>query len=100
MVIPGSHKGPVIDHNSQGFFCGAIDPIKSPLNYDNAVPLIGSAGTMTIHHVRAIHGSALNMQRGSLITAACMMYTALWLAMHMRYIVGRCKRNACAGFCL
>ena len=65
MIIPRSHKGPVIDHNSQGFFCGAIDPIKSPLNYDNAVPLIGSAGTMTIHHVRAIHGSALNHSKKS-----------------------------------
>ncbi|MBE89678.1 MAG: phytanoyl-CoA dioxygenase [Rhodospirillaceae bacterium] len=60
MIIPGSHKGPIIDHNSKGFFCGAIDPIKSPFDYDSAIPLMGPAGTMTIHHVRAIHGSALN----------------------------------------
>ena len=60
MIIPRSHKGPIIDHNSQGFFCGAIDPIKSPLDYDSAIPLLGPAGTMTIHHVRTIHGSALN----------------------------------------
>ena len=60
MIIPRSHKGPIIDHNSKGFFCGAIDPIKSPLDYDSAIPLMGPAGTMTIHHVRTIHGSALN----------------------------------------
>ena len=60
MIIPKSHKAPVYDHHSQGYFCGAIDPIKSPMDFDSAVPLKGPPGTMTIHHVRAVHGSALN----------------------------------------
>ncbi|MBT8004487.1 MAG: phytanoyl-CoA dioxygenase family protein, partial [Rhodospirillales bacterium] len=60
MMIPGSHKGPVFDHHAQGYFCGAMDPVKCPLDYENAVPVMGEAGTMTIHHVRTVHGSALN----------------------------------------
>ncbi len=65
MVIPGSHKGPVLDHHAGGFFCGAIDPIKSQMDLQAAVPLTGPAGSMTFHHVRAIHGSALNRSQRS-----------------------------------
>ena len=48
------------DHHANGFFCGAIDPIESPIDFSAAVALIGSAGSMTFHHVRAVHGSAPN----------------------------------------
>ncbi|MBT5498233.1 MAG: phytanoyl-CoA dioxygenase family protein [Alphaproteobacteria bacterium] len=60
MVIPGSHKGPVHDHHTNGVFCGAIDPAASGIDFSQAVPLTGRRGTMTIHHARTIHGSALN----------------------------------------
>ena len=60
MVIPGSHKAGVIDHHSDEYFCGAIDPMKTPMAFSHAVPLTGAAGTITLHHVRALHGSALN----------------------------------------
>ena len=60
MVIPGSHKGPVHDHHTNGVFCGAIDPATSGIDFSQAVPLTGRRGTMTIHHARTIHGSALN----------------------------------------
>lgn len=60
LVIPGSHKGPIYDHHSQGVFCGAIDPTETDLDFSSAVPLIGPVGTVTVHHVRAVHGSALN----------------------------------------
>ena len=59
-VIPGSHKGEIYDHHSNGYFCGAIDPVAADLDFDCAVPLTGSAGSMTFHHVRTVHGSALN----------------------------------------
>ncbi|MEM7463259.1 MAG: phytanoyl-CoA dioxygenase family protein [Pseudomonadota bacterium] len=60
-VIPGSHKGPVLDHNSnQGVFCGAADPDDPDFDIDKAVTLCGKAGSMTIHHVRTLHGSAPN----------------------------------------
>jgi ectoine hydroxylase-related dioxygenase (phytanoyl-CoA dioxygenase family) len=60
MVIPGSHKGPTCDHHEGPYFCGAIDPDKCDVDFSKAVPLMGPAGTVTIHHARLIHGSAYN----------------------------------------
>jgi ectoine hydroxylase-related dioxygenase (phytanoyl-CoA dioxygenase family) len=61
-VIPGTHKGPVLSHHSsQGVFCGAIDPDDPDFDMDKAVTLTGKAGSMTVHHVRALHGSAPNL---------------------------------------
>ncbi|MBV8189026.1 MAG: phytanoyl-CoA dioxygenase family protein [Alphaproteobacteria bacterium] len=60
MVLPGTHLGPTHDHHVGGRFCGAMDPATSGLDFDKAVPLMGPAGSMTIHHARLVHGSALN----------------------------------------
>jgi ectoine hydroxylase-related dioxygenase (phytanoyl-CoA dioxygenase family) len=60
MVIPGSHTGPILDHHVDGMFCGAIDPSAAGVDFSKAVALTGKAGSMTIHHVRMVHGSALN----------------------------------------
>ena len=59
-VIPDSHRGPTYDHHSGGYFCGAIDPQGCDLDFDQAIPLTAPAGSMTFHHVRIVHGSALN----------------------------------------
>lgn len=58
LVIPGSHKGPILDHHYDGHFAGAVtDP-----NFDDSraekVELM--AGGISIHHVRAVHGSLPN----------------------------------------
>jgi phytanoyl-CoA hydroxylase len=60
MVLPGSHHGPVHDHHAEGRFCGAMNPAACDLDFTKAVPLTGPAGSMTIHHARLVHGSALN----------------------------------------
>src|SRR3954454_23261101 len=60
MIIPGTHKGPVFDHHFEGKFCGAMDPGRHEVDYSAAVSLTGKAGSITIHHVRAVHGSAPN----------------------------------------
>jgi phytanoyl-CoA hydroxylase len=60
MVIPGTHKGPTYSHHQGGHFCGAMEPGADGLDYSRAVPLTGKAGSMTIHHVRLVHGSAMN----------------------------------------
>ena len=61
MVIPGSHKGDtVFDHHFEGKFCGAMDPTRREVDYTAALPLTGRAGSITVHHVRAVHGSAVN----------------------------------------
>jgi phytanoyl-CoA hydroxylase len=61
MVVPGSHKGPTWDHHSGGHFCGAMDPTRREVDFDNAVPLTGRAGSISLHHVRLVHGSAQNV---------------------------------------
>ena len=61
MLIPGSHLGPVYDHHGpDGRFCGAMDPGACGLDLSPAVPCLGKAGSITVHHVRAVHGSATN----------------------------------------
>ena len=58
LVIPGSHKGPIYDHNLDGHFCGAVtDPAFSD---KTAVSVMVEAGGITIHHVRMLHGSIAN----------------------------------------
>lgn len=59
-VLPKSHRGAVHNHHANGYFCGAIDPIASSVDFSTAVPLTGKAGSMTFHHVRMVHGSAPN----------------------------------------
>ncbi|MBI1779597.1 MAG: phytanoyl-CoA dioxygenase family protein [Proteobacteria bacterium] len=60
LVIPGSHKGPICDHHVNGHFVGGIDPIRANIDFKKAQPCIGKAGSITIHHVRTVHGSAPN----------------------------------------
>jgi ectoine hydroxylase-related dioxygenase (phytanoyl-CoA dioxygenase family) len=66
LIVPGSHKGPIWDHHGlDGRFCGAIDPARlaqegGDLDLSRALPCLGKAGSVTVHHVRAVHGSATN----------------------------------------
>ncbi len=64
--LPGSHRGPVYDHHSYvedgdlGAFCGAIDIDKEGLDISGAEEVHAKAGSITIHHARLVHGSAMN----------------------------------------
>jgi len=65
-VIPGSHRGPVLDHsNRDGVFCGAVDPDDPDFHLEDAVTFTGRAGSATVHHVRMLHGSAPNRSQRS-----------------------------------
>jgi ectoine hydroxylase-related dioxygenase (phytanoyl-CoA dioxygenase family) len=58
LVVPGSHKIPLLDHHQDGAFVGAVtDPKFDPTD---AVPLEINAGGVSIHHARTLHGSAGN----------------------------------------
>ena len=61
-VISGSHKGPILSHyddeNETRFVQAVNDPSFKP--DDKIRYLEAPAGSVTIHHVRAIHGSARN----------------------------------------
>jgi ectoine hydroxylase-related dioxygenase (phytanoyl-CoA dioxygenase family) len=59
-VFPGSHKGPIHDHHVDGVFAGAMDLDACGLDIADAVALKGPAGSISIHHGRIVHGSALN----------------------------------------
>jgi phytanoyl-CoA hydroxylase len=61
MIVPGSHRGPIFDHHADEVFCGAMDPANRDCDYTSAIPLTGKAGSITVHHVRAVHGSAPNV---------------------------------------
>ncbi len=60
-VIPGSHRGPVLSHHMNGVFCGAVNPEDPDFDSSKAVTLTGRAGSMSVHHVRMLHGSAPNL---------------------------------------
>jgi ectoine hydroxylase-related dioxygenase (phytanoyl-CoA dioxygenase family) len=60
LVIPGSHKGPIWNHHTNGNFIGGIDPTRANIDFKKAQPCIGKAGSITIHHARTLHGSAPN----------------------------------------
>jgi len=58
LVLPGTHRGPILDHHQDGVFIGAVtDPAFRP---DGAVPITLKAGGISLHHVRLLHGSAPN----------------------------------------
>ncbi len=60
MVVPGSHKGPVLDHHQDGVFAGAVTDPEANKAFAKAVPLTGKAGSISIHHVRTLHASGIN----------------------------------------
>ena len=59
MCIPGSHKGPALSHHQDGYFIGAVS--EEDFDMEEAVPIRIKAGGVSIHHVRALHGSAPNI---------------------------------------
>lgn len=98
-VIPGSHKGVTYDHHGpDGHFCGAMDPDTCGVDFSKAVACEGPAGSVSFHHVRAIHGSAQNTStrsRGLLLyeMAAADAYPILarddWNAFTSRLLYGQ-----------
>jgi ectoine hydroxylase-related dioxygenase (phytanoyl-CoA dioxygenase family) len=61
LVTPGTHKAEVWNHHGEdGCFAGLIDPDLVRAEIERAVPCMGKAGSMSFHHVRALHGSAQN----------------------------------------
>ena len=61
LVTPGTHNREVWSHHGEdGCFAGLIDPDTIKDEIDRAVPCMGKAGSMSFHHVRALHGSAMN----------------------------------------
>jgi ectoine hydroxylase-related dioxygenase (phytanoyl-CoA dioxygenase family) len=60
MVFPGTQRDPIYDHHSGGVFAGTMDLDAAGLDVKDAVKLTGPRGSISIHHARTVHGSALN----------------------------------------
>jgi len=58
LVLPGTHRGPLLDHHQDGRFIGAVT--ERGFSPAGAVPILLKAGGISIHHVRTLHGSAPN----------------------------------------
>ena len=61
-VVPGSHKGELFSmYNDKEQWAGSIQPRDLPrAGIDRAVPLMGKAGSVTVHNARVVHGSTDN----------------------------------------
>lgn len=60
LFLPGSHLGPIHDHHAHGVFVGGVDVTTQKVDVSQAVAATGPAGSMSIHHARLLHGSAVN----------------------------------------
>ena len=58
LVMPGSHKGRVLDHHQDGHFIGAVT--EDDFDDSAAAQVVLKAGGISIHHVRALHASRPN----------------------------------------
>ena len=64
-VLPGTHKGPLYSHWSNGVFTGAVDDSIIESQKENLVKCTGAAGSVCLMHVNLLHGSAPNLSDSS-----------------------------------
>jgi ectoine hydroxylase-related dioxygenase (phytanoyl-CoA dioxygenase family) len=60
MVFPQSHQGKTMDHHYKNVFCGSVNLELENLIPSSATKMTGPAGSVSFHHVKALHGSAPN----------------------------------------
>jgi ectoine hydroxylase-related dioxygenase (phytanoyl-CoA dioxygenase family) len=60
LMIPGSHRWPILDHHQDGVFVGAIDVEREQVDVARAMPVALRAGGITLHGTRMLHASAPN----------------------------------------
>ena len=54
-MLPGSHRWPILDHQQDGVFVGAIDVEREGVDVSCAMPVTVRAGGITLHHTRMLH---------------------------------------------
>lgn len=60
LMVPGSHRWPILNHHQDGYFVGAVDPEREGIDLRQAVPVPVRAGGISVHHCRTLHGSRIN----------------------------------------
>jgi ectoine hydroxylase-related dioxygenase (phytanoyl-CoA dioxygenase family) len=76
-VIPGSHRGPVLNHFQGESFVGAIDPARNDADLTSAVCVEVAAGGLWVHHGMILHASGLNRTSSSTRRALLIDYSAV-----------------------
>ena len=65
MVFQQSHNGKTLDHHHRDVFCGSVDLEVEKFDASLAKKITGPAGSVSFHHVKALHGSAPNYSERS-----------------------------------
>lgn len=65
MVVPQSHKGPIMNHHHKGEFMGIIAGADIAPFKDKITSLTGLRGSVSFHHYRILHGSSYNRSLNS-----------------------------------
>jgi len=60
MVVPGTHRGPMLSLFQDGTFTGRVDAETEAEMKTRQVPVTGKAGSVCLMHTRLAHGSAPN----------------------------------------
>lgn len=62
LLVPQTHRTELLDHHNGpgGTFSGAVDPSAMDTFEGKAVAATGTRGSVSLHHARALHGSAAN----------------------------------------
>ena len=60
-VVPGSHRGPLLEHWHDGVFTGAVSPDMEAQAREQAITCCGTAGSAYLMDARLLHGSAPNL---------------------------------------
>jgi len=101
LFAPETHRGPVYDHTSNGFFCGAVNESVAETLTPTARIITGTAGTVTFHHARLLHASIANpsiyprrlllyevMAADAWPLAGCSAFFESWDSMNERMVIG------------
>lgn len=60
LMIPGSHRRPLVSHHRNGYFVGCTDKDDPALSAADVRQITGPAGSISIHHCRTLHASGPN----------------------------------------
>jgi ectoine hydroxylase-related dioxygenase (phytanoyl-CoA dioxygenase family) len=106
LFAPGTHRGPVYDHTTNGYFCGAVNEKVAETLRSEAKVVTGTAGTVTFHHARLLHASIANpsfhprrlvlyevMAADAWPLAGCSAFFESWDSMTERMVIGKQSSN-------
>ena len=101
LFAPGTHRGPVYEHMSNGVFCGAVAEDVAVGLPAEAETITGAAGTVSFHHARLLHASLANksganrrlllyevMAADAWPLTGCAAVFESWDSMNQRIVIG------------